>query len=158
MTAFPRPRLDSILLGVLVLVLSPVATAAHQAAPTKFGTILRTPVDLAITLLRKGQSGPGYGDGSCRQTAMVLCAMGRCHRLYGLHDGPIVRSAVHHLFSFRQKDGAFTDAADSHPAARIETTTWVLDALEAMDPFELDAELTAGRKMARQSERCASVE
>lgn len=105
--------------------------AASQAGSKKFGTIHKDPVDLAVAMLRQGAVDGGFGDGSCRQTAMVLAALGHCHRYYSLQE-PFVRAAVRKLFAARDKDGAFGDPGTSH-VERIATTMWVVDALGAVD-------------------------
>ncbi|MFO1051520.1 MAG: prenyltransferase/squalene oxidase repeat-containing protein [Planctomycetota bacterium] len=123
-----------------------------EAQASRYGTVHRGEVDDAIRVIRDARQGAGLGDGSCRQTAMVLCAMGNCHRFYFMDDGPYVRDAVRHLFTFRTRDGAFADAGDSALADRIATTTWVIDALSVMAPKDFAADIDKAKEwLTRQS-------
>ena len=141
-----------LLTGLVALVLALAsAAAASQTEPKRFGTIHKDQVDLAVAKLRQRIVDGGFGDGSCRETAMVLCALGHSHRFYSLQE-PWVRGAVRRLFSFRDKDGAFADPG-AGPDDRIATTRWVADALRAVD---LDGDYasdvgTSERWLARQS-------
>ncbi len=85
--------------------------------------------DLIADLVKSAPDG-GFADGTCLGTAKVLTAMGYSHRHYVLGDGPIERNAVRHLFGCRRADGAFVDPDGD----AVVTTTWVVDALEVMDP------------------------
>jgi squalene-hopene/tetraprenyl-beta-curcumene cyclase len=130
-----------------------VQDAPGATAPGKqlLGTIHKGPVDDAIRALRDRRAGEGFGDQSCRQTAMVLCAMGHCHRFYFLEDGPYMRDAVRYLFRARGKDGDFGDPDDRDPAARAVTTQWVVDALAVIGGKELAADVSSAQRwLARQ--------
>lgn len=136
--------------STLLLSFCAAALVAQDGQPQKFGTPYRGDVDAAVRALRSDgdERGKldvgGFGDGSCIQTAKVLTAMGHCHRFYSLADGPVTRQPVKHLFLQRNRDGSFGPAGDE-PAARIEATLWVVEALDAMEPEELKTDIAQAR-------------
>lgn len=119
------------------------AALPGQEAKKKYGTLFKGEVDAAIAALRAdAPGGARFGDGSARHIAMVLTAMGHCHRFYALSDGPVTRGAVTALFAMRQGDGSFgTDAETS-----LASTWWALEALTVMDPVEHARDVEATRR------------
>ena len=102
----------------LVLALYPACSAAQtiagqeaaSAGQRTTGTLFKGEVDRLIRGLRQVSPPSGaLGDGTVRQTAQALTAMGYCHRLYTLGDGPVVRKPVEFLFYGRQEDGSFAE-------------------------------------------------
>jgi squalene-hopene/tetraprenyl-beta-curcumene cyclase len=119
------------------------------------GTLFKGDVDRLVRGLRRMSPESGaLGDGTVLQTAQALTAMGYCHRLYTLGDGPVVRKPVDFLFSGRREDGSFADSGDQNP---VRTTQWVLEALRVMDPEAHAQELREGERwLAGQSVQPAS--
>ena len=71
-------------LAPLAFLTIPAVLCAQDQAPKKYGKIFKSEVDGLVSQLRKNAAeNGGFGDGSCLQTAQVLCAMGHCHRFYG---------------------------------------------------------------------------
>ena len=140
----------------VTLVLVPLAacTAIAQDSPKPpdrpaAKTILKQEVDGLVRALRySAQPDGSLGNGTCRQTAMVLTAAGHCHRYYHGGDGPWIRKALATLIVHRRGNGAFADGASDDA---VVTTTWVLAALNVMDPRAWAAEIEAGETFLRRS-------
>lgn len=136
----------------LVLALYPACSAAQtiagqeaaSAGQRTTGTLFKGEVDRLVRGLRQVSPASGaLGDGTVRQTAQALTAMGYCHRLYTLGDGPVVRKPVEFLFYGRREDGSFADPGGEDP---VQTTQWVLEALRVMDPQAHAEELREGER------------
>lgn len=126
----------SAILCSLVFVSATATSPACQSAP------FREQVDSLIKAFRFNAPATGaYADGSARQTAQVLTAMGYCHRFYTIADGPIVRPALNFLVSRRGSDGLYRD--DDKDDA-VTTTSWVLEAMAVVAPREFAQELRDG--------------
>jgi squalene-hopene/tetraprenyl-beta-curcumene cyclase len=127
-------------LATLLAVLAP-PTAAQK-------TPFKREVDGMIRFFRgTARESGALGDGTCRMTAKVLAAMGHCHRLYSLDDGPTVRNPLNFVITCRQSDGSFADAnSDAETATPAATTAWVLDAMRSLAPERFAAEIAAGEK------------
>ncbi len=119
----------------------------REDSAAKFGDIFKRQVDGLIASLAK-MAGPdgALGDGSCRQTAQVLTAMGNCHRFYSLGDGPVMRKAIHQMFLHRQRDGSFADQGEDGEI----TTAWVLHALSSLAPEIHAQEIMLARRWLEQ--------
>ncbi len=138
----------------LVLALYPTCSAAQTATiagqgavasgERTRGALFKGEVDRLVRGLRRAATENGaLGDGTVRQTAQALTAMGYCHRLYTLGDGPVVRRPLDFLFSGRREDGSFADPGGEDP---VQTTQWVLEALRVMDPQAYAQELREGEQ------------
>ena len=128
------PRIP-LLLGVIAL--APTSLASQ-------GTPFKSEVDGLVRFFRNStQPNRGLGDGTCLHTAMILSAMGHCHRAYTIQDGPYVRGPLGHLIRSRQADGSFADSGDANP---VVTTLWVVDALRVIDPQGYAAEISAAER------------
>ena len=119
----------------------PAQDEKPQDQKPKFGTIFKREVDGLVNALCTANREDGSIGGSALATAQVLTAMGHCHRFYSLADGPVVRRSVNFLFTRREKDGSFSDRSAEFDA--IETTRWVVSALQAADPNDFRAELVS---------------
>ncbi|MEY2982955.1 MAG: hypothetical protein RL562_3182 [Planctomycetota bacterium] len=130
-------------LAFLAVVCAATAALQGQQAEKKYGTLFKGEVDAAVAALRaQAPGGARFGDGSARHIAMVLTAMGHCHRFYALSDGPVTRGAVKALYGERQGDGSFgADATQS-----LAATWWALEALTVMDPVEHARDIEATRR------------
>jgi squalene-hopene/tetraprenyl-beta-curcumene cyclase len=127
----------------LAVVCTASAALPSQQAEKKYGTLFKGEVDAAIAALRaQAPDGARFGSGHARHIAMVLTAMGHCHRFYALSDGPVTRGAVKALYAERQGDGSF----GTDPAESLAATWWALEALTVMDPVEHARDIEATRK------------
>lgn len=130
-----------------LLVLSSAAPCLQTDAPParKKGTIFKEEVDRLIDLLRQRSmqhTARSLGGDSVEATAMVLAAMGHCHRHYHISDGPVVRPSIDFLFRHRRADGAF--GPEGTPDV-LATTGWVIEALTAMDADGYRTEIQQAR-------------
>ena len=87
---------------VCLLALPGAALRAQETGPEdqgtvstrKTGTLFKSEIDGLIRALRRGEgraAGRGaLGGDSVRATAMILTAMGHCHRQYQAGDGPAI--------------------------------------------------------------------
>ncbi len=126
-----------------VLFLTLFALIAAPAVSQK--TPFKREIDGLIRFFKhSAHKSQALGDGSCRCTAMVLAAMGNCHRLYSFpDDGPVVRNPLNFLITCRRANGSFGDAGGTDS---VETTKWVLDAMRSLGPDSFEAEIAAGQK------------
>ena len=133
-----------LLLGVIAL--SPTSLSSQG---------FKSEVDGLVRFFRNAaQPNTGLGNGTCRHTAMILTAMGYCHRGYSIQDGPYVREPLKHLIRSRQADGSFADPGD---ADAVVTTLWVVDALRMIDPEGHAAELAAAQRwLASRTEKTSA--
>lgn len=136
-------RIVSPLLVLLGTCAIPAQDSPKPPDRPKSPVILKQEVDGLVRALRQSARPDGsLGDGSCRQTAMVLTAAGHCHRYYHVGDGPWLRRAMSALIVGRRGDGSFADEGDNGAA---ETTRWVLAAMQVMDPKSYESEIESGR-------------
>ncbi len=125
------------------MLLTPILAALAATPAPAQGTPFKREIDGLVRFFRDtAQKNHSLADGSCLQTAMVLTAMGHCHRLYSLQDGPPVRNPANFMFANRQQDGSFVDPGGD----AIETTRWVMDALRALEPDAFQQEIESGSK------------
>lgn len=123
------------------ILLTPILIVLAAGPASAQGTPFKREVDGLIRFFRDAAGKDhSLADGSCLQTAMVLTAMGHCHRFYSLHDGPPVRNPANFLFTRRQQDGSFVDADGD----AVETTRWVVDALQVLEPDTFRQEIEDG--------------
>ncbi|MEZ5965725.1 MAG: prenyltransferase/squalene oxidase repeat-containing protein [Planctomycetota bacterium] len=124
-------------------ILSSALLAVAWATPlASQSTPFKDEVDHLIRAFRVNATKSGaFGDGTARQTAEVLTAMGYCHRFYTIADGPVVRPALNFLVTHRGRDGLYRDG-DQDDAAT--TTSWVLEAMAVIAPREFARELHDG--------------
>lgn len=143
---------------VCVLVLPGAILRAQDTGPEdegavsarKSGTLFKSEIDGLIRALRRGE-GPSpergsLGGDSVRATAMILTAMGHCHRRYQAGDGPVVQPSLQALFRGRQADGSFAEGEND--AVRL-TTAWVAAALQVMDPETYAEEIRTCKRWLR---------
>lgn len=132
-----------------VLAQPPAATT--PTAPSPKARILKHEIDeLVEQLVPRANADGSLGDGSCLSTAKALTALGHCHRFFSAGDGPWIQRAIHSMFTHRKANGAFVD--DNRIGAEgagLETTRWVLGALEVMDPKMFADDISALRSMLR---------
>lgn len=125
------------------MLLTPILTALAASPAPAQGTPFKREIDGLVRFFRDtAQKNHSLANGTCLQTAMVLTAMGHCHRLYSLQDGPPVRNPANFLFANRQRDGSFVDPGGD----AVETTRWVMDALRALEPEAFQQEIESGSK------------
>ncbi len=125
----------------------PACTTISAAAAQK--VVFKDEVDGLIRGLRASPRANGaYGDGTVQQTAMVLTAMGYCHRFYAVTDGPVVRAALTFLIKHRGADRLYHEATDGNA---VDVTRWVLDAMAVLGPKEFQQELLDGRRALREA-------
>ncbi|MCA8955103.1 MAG: hypothetical protein KDC87_03460 [Planctomycetes bacterium] len=137
--SFTRPHLSLALLAAIV--------TTADLVPAQRSPFSREVDGLVRFFTRRTNDDKSLADGSCRQTAMVLTAMGNCHRFYSLSDGRIVRGPMKFLFSCRRADGSFADKGDSNA---VETTLWVIDAMRALEPKAYAQEIESGLSWVRR--------
>ena len=123
-------------LGLLALTSS--LLCAQDGAARKKGTIYKSEVDALIGAIRNHARAEGLTALAAdpRTTAKVLTAMAHCHRRYHISDGPVVRPSILSLVKARQADGSFGD---------VNTTAWVVDALQSIDPDGYREEVAKAR-------------
>jgi squalene-hopene/tetraprenyl-beta-curcumene cyclase len=152
--------MNRILTSALVLfLLTPALVSCQVSAlgqggdvPTRSkGAIFKGEVDGLIGRVRdaaRAEDLPALGGTSVLATAKVLTAMGHCHRRYHKSDGPVVRPSLQFLIEHRAADGSFGDA---------ETTAWVVEALEVIDPDGHRDEALEARQWLQSQGRDQSV-
>ena len=105
------------------------SSTPHQAE-RKHGAIFRSEIDALIARLdalataERPHRRP-LGGSSILANARILLAMARCHRHYHKSDGPVVRPTIDFLLAQQRDDGRFGD---------LETSAWVVEALQNIDP------------------------
>ncbi|MEE2886548.1 MAG: prenyltransferase/squalene oxidase repeat-containing protein [Planctomycetota bacterium] len=123
------------------ILLTPILIVLAAGPASAQGTPFKREIDGLIRFFRDAAAKDhSLADGTCLQTAMVLTAMGHCHRFYSLQDGPPVRNPANFLFTRRQQDGSFVDPAGD----AVETTRWVIDALRILEPDTFSQEIEDG--------------
>ena len=132
------------------MLLTPLLALLATGQAGAQGTPFKREIDGLVRFFRDAaREDHSLADGSCLQTARVLVAMGYCHRLYSLHDGPPVRNPANFLFSRRQKDGSFVDPGGD----AVETTGWVVDALRVLESETFRQEIERGSQWLKSRTR-----